>query len=297
MKILLTGARGQLGNDLLPELERRGHGVLTPTRADLDLDDPDTLGAAVRDSHADWVIHCAALTDVDACERDPALARRVNRDAAGTLAAAASANGARMLQISTDYVFAGETKRPYREHDPTGPLNVYGTTKLEAERLVLAAADDALIVRTAWLFGVHGRNFVKTMLARLHGGERLRVVDDQTGSPTCTRELSIALADLIERHQRGLFHACNAGACSWFEFACAIRDEALAAGLLQETSPIEAVASDAFARPAVRPAYSALDCSKLDAALGRALPPWRDSLRAMLASLDTPLPGRGGRGV
>lgn len=284
MKILITGARGQLGRTLAEELARRGHDIDAPTRAALDLRAPQAdIAAYVAASAPDWVVNCAAMTDVDGCEAEPELALQLNARAPAALAEAASANGARLLQVSTDYVFAGDATRPYREDDPTGPLGAYGRSKLAGEQAVRAAAPDALIVRTSWLYSVHGRNFFKTMLRLFAEQESLRVVDDQVGSPTAVPDLAAALAELIARDASGLMHAANGGACSWHAFAVAIRDEALAAGLIEREVAIEPVTTREFPRPAPRPGYSVLDSSRLARALGRPMRPWREALGDVVA--------------
>lgn len=284
MNILLVGADGQLGRTLRGLLDADSHRTVAPDRKELDFTHPiDTVAAVVRKARPDWVINCAAMTDVDRCEAEPELALRLNARAPAALAAAAAASGARMLHVSTDYVFSGEASRPYSEDDSTGPLGIYGRTKLAGEQAVAAAAPDALIVRTAWLYSVHGRNFFKTMLRLFAGGGPLRVVDDQVGSPTAAPDLARALIALMKAGARGVYHATNRGQCSWHGFATAIRDEAVAVGAIDNRVVIEPVTTEEFPRPAPRPAYSVLDTARLTATTG--VPPrdWRVALRDVVA--------------
>lgn len=279
MRILVTGAGGMLGVDLARCGAERGHVVLPYARAALDVTDDARVRARVGEDRPDVVIHCAAWTAVDAAESEEAEALRVNGGGTLSVARAAAEAGARIVVISSDYVFDGQTDRPYRPADTPAPVNAYGRSKLAGELAVRGC--DALIVRTSWLFGEGGRNFVTTILDCARAGEPLRVVDDQTGSPTWTRDLAGMVLDLVEAGVApGVYHAANSGQASWFEFAA----EALAlAGVDAELQPIPTRATQ---RPAARPAYSVLDCSETWALTGPARP-WQQALAAAIeAGLD-----------
>ncbi len=271
----MTGAAGMLGRRVVAEARGRGHDVVAADLAEFDLTDPAATDAFVVDAAPHAVINCAAYTQVDRAEEDEPLALAVNGAGAGNVARAAQAAGARVVHVSTDYVFDGRQDRPWVESDPTGPLGAYGRTKLAGEHEVLAASDTNAIVRTAWLFGAGGPNFPDTMLrlAREHG--RLRVVTDQVGSPTWTGHLAQALVDCAQTPQRtGIFHAAGAGpGVSWHAFA---QEIVRRAGL---DVPVEGVTSDACPRPAPRPAWSVLGTERTDPLV---LPAWQDGLQAHL---------------
>jgi dTDP-4-dehydrorhamnose reductase len=234
------------------------------------------------------VVNAAALTQVDRCEREPAAAARDNAQLPAALAEACAQRGIRLVHVSTDYVFAGDSQRAYREHDEPRPLNVYGRSKLEGERRVLAAAPDALIVRTSWLFG-RGRNFIAAILAQAEDRRAgrasgpLRVVDDQHGRPTYARELADAIVYLVERAASGLYHVANRGVASWWELARASLDAAGYAALT-----IERIRTDELKLAAPRPLHAVLDCAKAEA-FGVKMSDWRDAVRSYLASPDSPL--------
>lgn len=227
----------------------------------------------------DAVIHGAAYTAVDLAESNPALARRANVEASDVLARRCALEGTRLVAVSTDFVFDGTGTRPYREDDAPRPISVYGATKLEGELAMVAAHPrGTLIARTQWLYGPQGKHFPRTIVAAAREKGRLKVVDDQRGSPTTTLALAPALWDLCERGAAGIWHAACDGECSWHEFTAAILDE-----LNLREVVLEACKSDAFPRPARRPAYSVLDSSKLARLRGRSLGPWRSALRDYLA--------------
>jgi dTDP-4-dehydrorhamnose reductase len=291
LRWLVTGSGGQLGRCLAARLEGdpRHQIVSALAREALDVGDREAVRRAVLGAPGgapDVVANTAAMTQVDRCESEPALAERVNALGAGFVAEACREAGARLVHVSTDYVFDGQGRRPYREDDPTGPRSVYGRTKLEGERRVLAACPDALVVRTAWVFGP-GRNFVRTLLEAAQraraGGPRLRVVDDQVGSPTWAGHLADALVRLVEAGAHGIYHVAGSGTATWWELARAAVD---AWG--HPELPIEKVATHEFPRPAPRPAWSVLDLGKA-ARAGVHMPPWREGLRAYLASDASPL--------
>ena len=226
----------------------------------------------------DWVFNFAALTQVDACETQQREAFEVNGRGAGLVAEAAVAHGANVLHMSTDYVFRGDSDKPYLEDDPTGPLSVYGKSKLVGEQAVRdTAPDNHLIVRTAWLYGAGGTNFVDTILRKAAAGEWLKVVDDQRGSLTWNDDLARALVRLMEEDARGTFHCTNGGEGTWFDAAAAILEISGAKTRLDRTD------TETLARPAPRPRYSVLDCGKFERTTVMTMPHWRDALKRYLA--------------
>ena len=269
-----------LGTDVAAAAERAGHEVHALARADLDVLDAPAVRTAVAAARPDAIVNCAAYTDVDGAEADEAAATALNGDAAGHVAAAARAAGAFAVHISSDYVFDGRATRPYLESSPTAPLGAYGRSKLAGERAVAAAApgDGHAIVRTAWLFGAHGGNFVATMLRLARERDELTVVDDQVGCPTFTGHLARALVALAEARAPGIHHVAGGGACSWHDLAAA----AFAArGLDVEVA--RGRTAD-LGRPAPRPAYSVLRTERADTPV---LPPWQDGLHAYLEETVT----------
>jgi dTDP-4-dehydrorhamnose reductase len=256
-----------LGRSVVAAAEEAGHDVVALARADLDITDRKAVAAAVR---GEVVVNCAAFTDVDGAEAAEDVATLVNGDAAGYVAAAAGA----IVQPSTDYVFDGTKRTPYVESDPTAPQSAYGRSKLAGEHAVASANPRHLIVRTSWLFGVGGRNFVDTMLALAGERDELKVVDDQVGCPTYAGHLARALVELAAREAYGVHHVAGAGECSWFDFAREIFSRAEADVRLVPCTTEE------FSRPAPRPAYSVLGSERDD---GVRLPSWRDGLAAYLA--------------
>jgi dTDP-4-dehydrorhamnose reductase len=275
MRVLVTGAGGMLGRAVVQAAAARGHDVAALARADLDVSDRAAVDRAVGGAAPDAVVHCAAWTDVDGAEADEATALAVNGDGAGHVARAAAATGARLVHVSTDYVFDGRKGEPYVEDDSTGPLSAYGRSKLAGERAVAEASSDHAIARTAWLFGAGGRNFVDTVLRLAAGRDELRVVADQVGSPTWVGHLAPALLDLAEGDARGVFHVTAAGTCSWHDLAA----EAFAqAGVACRAVP---TTSADFPRPAPRPALSALRSTRPEAPV---LPPWQEGLARHLAA-------------
>ena len=275
MRILVTGASGLLGAAVVAEACARGHEVVGLSRADLDV----TQGAVVRKSVAlrrpEAVIHCAAYTAVDRAESEPDLARAVNRDGSRNVALAAAEVGAALLHVSTDYVFDGSKRSPYVPSDETGPLSVYGRTKLEGELAVGDALPDALVVRTSWLYG-RENGFVPAILRRAAQGQGLRVVDDQRGRPTWAPDAAATMVDLLERGARGVWHVAGGGECTWVDLA---REAVRIRGL---EVPIEAISSRDFGSPARRPAYSVLDLTATEKLLGRRMRDWRDALACYL---------------
>lgn len=276
MRIVVTGARGMLGQAVVAAARERGHEVLALAHADLDVTDAQAVDETIGSSQAHAVVNCAAWTDVDGAQEREFEATAINGVGAGNLALAAVSAGARMVQVSTDYVFSGEASDPYIESDHVGPRSAYGRSKLAGEREVVAAGDNHAIVRTAWLFGAGGRNFVDTMLTLAAEREELRVVNDQVGCPTWTGHLAPALIQAAEGEATGIFHAAGGGRCSWFELASAAIERAgLRCAVLPTTSA-------EFPRPAPRPAFSVLGTERGDDAL--TLPPWQEGLDAFLAA-------------
>ena len=273
MRILLTGASGQLGREMQRALA--GEDVIPANRPDYELTDP-ALSAKIAATHPDLVIHAAGFSDVDGCEQDPETAFQVNAQATSRVAEGAVRAGARLVYISTDYVFDGKKGEPYTEGDPVGPLNVYGCSKLMGEQEALKTCPRAIIVRTSWLYGVHGKNFVKTILSLAVTQPEVRVVEDQRGSPTYARHLAQVVAGLIRSDVTGVIHAGGEGECSRYEFAKAILQEA---GLQCRVVPISTAESG---RLAVRPSYSVLSTAFLHQH-GLSLPPWREGVRQFLA--------------
>jgi dTDP-4-dehydrorhamnose reductase len=270
MRLLITGAAGMLGRDVVAAAESAGHDVTGLARRDLDIADPDAVRAAVQAARPDAVINCAAWTDVDGAEAQEAEATLINGTGAGNVAAAAPY----VVHVSTDYVFDGTATEPYAEDDPTGPRTAYGRSKLAGEQAVAAAGDHA-IVRAAWLFGVNGKNFVATMLRLAEDRDEVGVVHDQIGCPTFTGHLAPALVEIAERRLSGVLHVAGGGSCSWCELAQATFEEA---GADCRAVP---VTSAEFPRPAPRPAWSVLGSTRPDAPV---LPPWREGLSAYLRS-------------
>ncbi|MBP6381367.1 MAG: dTDP-4-dehydrorhamnose reductase [Pseudomonadales bacterium] len=286
MKVLVTGANGQVGW----ELARRVPAGVTLDATDRTLLDiaADDAGACVLARRPDVIINAAAYTAVDRAESEAALAHRVNAQGAGAVARAARELGARLVHVSTDFVFDGSASRPYAPDCTPAPRGAYGASKLAGERRVLEeSAGSAVIVRTAWVYSAHGGNFVKTMLRLMRERERVAVVADQVGTPTWAGLLAGALWELALRPDvGGILHWTDLGVASWYDFAVAIQEEALARGLLQRAVPVEPIRTEDYPTPACRPAYSVLDKSATLAALAAPRLHWRAALREMLDDLQ-----------
>lgn len=271
LRTLAFGGRGMLGQALVREARERGWPALALAREQADVTDRDRLLYWVEAFRPELVVNCAAFTQVDACESEPERAFAVNGEAVSHVVAAAERAGARLLHVSTDYVFRGDAAEPYREDAATGPLSVYGESKLEGERRALAGPN-SLVVRTSWLFGPDGPSFVTTILRLIEEGRSpLRVVDDQRGCPTYSRFLARALLDLAPLEVTGVMHYCNREPVSWYDFA----DE-IARLWPGPAGPAEVVpvTSEEFPRPARRPARSVLDVRLFEATTGRRVEPW-----------------------
>ena len=286
MRILVTGSTGQLGFEVVRAFSPSGHEIIAPERSELDFLNPGQVAERVRHIQADWVINCAAYTQVDRAESEVEQAFVINRDSAGQLAGAVAGYGGNLLHVSTDFVFDGKQSRPYREDDVARPLGVYGRSKREGEQAVRSALPEATILRTAWVYGVHGHNFVKTILRVAREGKPLKVVDDQVGSPTWARDIAGAIGTLVQNRASGTYHYTNAGSTSWHGFATAILAGAEAAGFALETTSIEAIPTSGYPTPAQRPAYSVLDTGKIQSLLRAPIPHWRESLNRMLKELQ-----------
>jgi len=285
MRVLVTGSTGQVGSEIVRKIRAGGHDVIAPVRAQMDFLDPDAVARQVDNLRPEWVINCAAWTQVDKAETESEKAFVINRDSPGRLAEAVARHGVRLLHVSTDFVFDGAQTQPYREDDSPNPIGIYGQSKYEGEEAVLAALPGATLLRTAWVYGVHGHNFVKTIIRVAAEGKPLRVVDDQVGSPTWARDIAGAITVLVEKEASGLFHYTSAGSTSWHGFATAILAEAAQAGFELETDTVEPVPTSAWPTPAARPAYSVLDTHKIRELLEAPIPDWRDSLKSMLGEL------------
>lgn len=283
MRILVFGATGQLGAELMRLDGRNGMAVTAPVRAEADLADPAACAAVVARTGADVVINAAAYTAVDRAESEETLAGRINAEAPGAMARAAAARGLPFLHVSTDYVFDGSGERPWREDDAPAPINAYGRTKLAGERAVLDAGGAAAVMRLSWLFAGHGANFVRTMLRVGRERPLLKVVDDQIGGPTPAAAAAAALATMARalregRGETGVFHFAGGPDVSWAGFARAVFEQAG----WPDRPAVEPIGSADWPTPARRPLNSRLDCSRIAAAFGVARPDWRTGLDAAL---------------
>lgn len=285
MKILLTGAGGQLGQ-ALQRSRPDGVDLIACDRQQLDLSNELALRATIQRVRPDWVINAGAYTAVDRAESEPELAEIINAKAVRVLAESLTETGGQLLQVSTDFVFAGDRNRPYPVDAERQPLSVYGLTKAAGEEAIAQLLPtQSLIVRTAWVYGLGGRNFVTTMLRLMAERDRLTVVWDQVGTPTWTDSLAAALWQAIAQNLTGIHHCTDAGVASWYDFAVAIQGLALERGLLQQEIPIAAIPSIAYPTPATRPAYSVLDCADFNRAIGRDPLHWRHALAQMLTQV------------
>ncbi len=287
MKILLFGGAGQVGRAVARAVPERAQLVVT-ARSDVDISDRAAVDRLVTDLKPDWIVNAAAYTAVDLAEDQRGQAMEVNDTAVGVLADSASRNGSRLLHLSTDFVFDGESNRAYRPTDQTNPLSVYGASKLGGERQVLNAAGAGIVLRTAWVYAAAGRNFALTMLRLMREKEQVNVVCDQIGTPTWAAGIAVAIWSLIGAAvPGGLYHWTDLGVASWYDFAVAIQDEALLRGLLNRAIPIVPITSAAYPTRARRPAFSVLDTESTRAMLNIPARHWRHNLGAMLDELRT----------
>jgi dTDP-4-dehydrorhamnose reductase len=292
LKVLICGAGGQLGTELnrilgegaaeigpIPEIYEDAKVILTGSN-DLDITSASTLDAFIQQGQFDLIINCAAMTNVDGCEENEELAYKINAEGAANLARSAEKCGAKLIHISTDYVFDGETPNARIESDSTSPQSAYGRTKLAGENFVTELCAKHFIVRTAWLYGYRGSNFVKTMLnlARQHGS--IKVVNDQYGNPTSANDLAYELLKIAQTENYGIYHCTNNGTCTWYDFASEIVD---LARIPCDKTPCS---TEEFPRPAKRPAYSGLQNKKLEDTIGDEMRPWKDALVTYLNNLE-----------
>lgn len=283
--ILVTGANGQLGNSIrLLAKHYPQYNFLFTDVDTLDITDPQAVGKAIKDNQVDYVVNCAAYTAVDKAEDDEELCRRLNSYAVGVLGKAAHEAGAKMVHVSTDYVFSGTSYLPYKETDETRPVSAYGRTKLAGEQILQEVCPEAVIIRTAWLYSEFGSNFVKTVLRLGKERDELRFVFDQIGTPTYAGDLAAAVMAVVAADEKGayvpgIYHYSNEGVCSWFDFTIKILE---IAGISSRVFPIE---TKEYPTKAVRPPYSVLNKSKIKQTYGIAIPHWEASLRVCLEKL------------
>ncbi|MBZ0188406.1 MAG: dTDP-4-dehydrorhamnose reductase [Candidatus Obscuribacterales bacterium] len=273
-RVLVTGAGGMLGQTLSACLESRSHDVVAMPKEILDITNYEQVTATIKQAAPDLVVHCGAYTKVDQAESEPGLAYLINGYGTENLAIALNSHSVPLLYISSDYVFDGQQSRPYTTWDETRPLSIYGKSKLAGEKAIQRHLSKFYIVRTSWLYGPNGRNFVDTIYDKAIKGEALRVVADQKGSPTCTLSLAETIADLLETERWGVYHATDDGVTNWYEFA-----REICTGLDIQITPIE---TKDMKLPATRPKYSVLDKTTLINTIGRELPPWQESLKNYL---------------
>jgi dTDP-4-dehydrorhamnose reductase len=278
MRVIVTGADGQLGTDLVSVLKQK-HEVFGLNRSQLDITNYDMCEQLLSSIRPDVIIHCAAYTAVDMAESDSDKAYLVNANGTRNIALSAEKVGAKVCYISTDYVFDGSNATPYTEQAPTNPRSVYGKSKRDGELFIQTICSDYYIVRTSWVFGLHGNNFVKTMLKLAHDRDIIRVVGDQYGSPTYTLDLSYFLLELISTDKYGIYHVTNSGSCSWYEFATAIFEES------DKLTSIESCSTSEFPRPAPRPQYSVLNNMSIRTNGFIVLRHWREALINFLKEL------------
>ena len=287
MKILVTGANGQLGRETVLMLQKAGQEVIATTRQELDFSSPENITSIIANHQANWVINCAAYTQVDKAESDQKLAFVVNRDAAKAIAEGVKLYGGKLLHVSTDYVFDGRQSQAYKEDDATQPLGVYGQSKFEGEQAIREVLPEAIILRTAWVYGIHGHNFVKTILRLAAEREVLSVVDDQIGTPSWTADIAQAMLTLIQKDITGTCHFTNEGVASWYDFAVAILEFGKNLGYPVKTQKIIPIPSSQYPTPAPRPAFTVLSKEKIRKLLGYDIPHWQASLKTMLEELKS----------
>ena len=280
MRVFVTGVKGQLGYDVMNELEKQGLEGIGVDIDEMDITDADQVNKVIKEAAPDAVIHCAAYTAVDAAEDNEEICRKVNAQGTENIAKVCEELDIKMMYISTDYVFNGQGERPWEPDDEREPLNVYGQTKYEGELAIEEHVKKFFTVRIAWVFGVNGKNFIKTMLNLGKTHDHITVVNDQTGSPTYTYDLARLLVDMIQTDKYGRYHATNEGLCTWYEFACEIFKQA---GMDVSVAP---VSSDEYPAKAKRPSNSRMDKSKLTANGFQPLPTWQDALSRYLKEID-----------
>ncbi|MFD1139456.1 dTDP-4-dehydrorhamnose reductase [Paenibacillus urinalis] len=285
MKVLVTGAAGQLGKDVVLLLQSKGCEILACDRQTLDITNSEQCEAVVTGFSPQAIIHCAAYTAVDAAETDVEGAYLVNATGSRNLAVAAEKIGTKIVYISTDYVFNGQSSEPYHEYDNTDPQSIYGKSKRAGEVLTQSLSSRYFIVRTSWVYGLHGSNFVKTMLKLGQEKPLLNVVNDQKGSPTYTVDLAAFLYELIQTEKYGIYHASNSGSCTWYEFTQAILEDAAQVLDMKVTASLEPCTTDMFPRPAPRPQNSVMEHLAIRTNGLTDLRPWREGLNDFLAEM------------
>lgn len=284
-RILVTGMSGMLGKSLVPLLLERGYEVVAPDSSELDITKLTAVRELVRGASAEVVINCAAYTAVDKAENDRERAFLVNAEGVSYLASAAKEVGARLVHVSTDFVFDGLANTPYKEEDEPAPLGIYGSSKFEGELNIQRHGGSFIIIRTSWLYGVGSANFVTKIAEKAVTSKELSVVFDQVGTPTSARDLSEAIVNLIRCDENGIFHFSNEGVASWYDFACAVVDGLRRRGVELAVEKIEPVLSSAFRTPAKRPAYSVMDKAKYKNVTGAGVSHWNDALSLYLDSI------------
>ena len=285
MRVLVLGAGGQVAR-AVADVMSGPHEIVLRTHADVDIADAESLDRSLAQYKVDWIVNGAAYTAVDLAEDEPARAAAINDAAVGTLAAAAARARARLLHLSTDFVFDGRANRAYLPHDPPNPLSVYGATKLAGEKKALEGECAAIVLRTAWVYAAAGKNFVLTMLRLMREREQVRVVGDQIGTPTWACGIAHAIRDLLEVDApAGIYHWTDLGVASWYDFAVAIQDEALERGLLKRAVSIVPIATSEYPTRARRPAFSVLDTKATRDVVAAPAMHWRHNLRMMLDEL------------
>lgn len=296
LRIVITGADGQVGNALKRLAQEQGLDHLALNRQGLDITNGEQIQAVMGQYQPSLLINCAAYTNVDGAEKEGDLARAINSEGPGLLAHACHQAGIPLFHISTDYVFAGQANEPYSEKNETSPLGAYGQTKYEGEELVRQTLAEHIIVRTSWVYSDHGHNFVRTMLRLGQERDRLKVVADQHGCPTAAHHLAHFLLHLARLHRDqgqlnwSTYHFCTGPATSWHGFASAIMIEAKGQGLLERDIKVEPITTREFPTPAKRPAYSVLNCDKAAATFAYTIPNWHEGLAQVLASLKLATP-------
>jgi dTDP-4-dehydrorhamnose reductase len=288
VRVLVLGGGGQVASAVVAAAPAQ-HQVVARSRAELDIGDAQAVARELAATRAEWLINAAAYTAVDLAEDQPAQAIAVNDTAVGVLAEATSNSGCQLLHLSTDFVFDGKSNRAYLPDDQTNPLSVYGVSKLGGERQVLNGAGAGIVLRTAWVYAAAGRNFALTMLRLMREKEQVSVVCDQIGTPTWAAGIAAAIWGLMEaRAPGGVYHWTDLGVASWYDFAVAIQDEALARGLLRRAVPVIPIPSAAYPTRALRPAFSVLDTASTRALIKVPARHWRHNLRTMLDEIRTP---------
>ena len=288
MRVLVTGVKGQLGHDVMNELAKRNHTGVGVDIEEMDITDADSVERVIRESNVEAVIHCAAWTAVDLAEDEDKIekVRQVNAGGTENIAKVCAELDLKMIYISTDYVFDGQGTRPWEPDDERHPLNVYGQTKYEGELAVEKYLTRYYIVRIAWVFGVNGKNFIKTMLNLGKTDEELTDVDDEIGSPTYTYDLARLLVDMVETDKYGRYHATNEGLCSWYEFACEIFRQAAKINPVYEKVHVTPVDSSHYPAKAKRPSNSRMSKEKLTQNGFEHLPSWQDALERYLKEIE-----------